>query len=145
MATINVYVPDALRQRMDNAGEKNWSAIAQRAFESHLERMAVGAKASGKLSMVVERLRASKTKYAEKEKNTGYDYGYSWAKERAEFHDLQAVVGAADYHSAASVVRKTKDFSQRDEFGDTSLPSEEMWEGFVDGATALYTDVIDKL
>lgn len=36
MATINLRIPDELRQRMDKAGGEIWSAIAQQAFESHL-------------------------------------------------------------------------------------------------------------
>jgi hypothetical protein len=35
--------------------------------------------------------------------------------------------------------------ARRDEFGDASLPSDEMWEGFVDGVTALYNDVVERM
>jgi hypothetical protein len=145
MATITIDVPDALRQRMDDAADADWSAIARRAFESHLERMAVRAKADAELDVAVDRLRASRTRHEERRKHAGYDHGYAWAKDRAEFHDLQTVVDAPGYRSAANLVRKTPGFSQRDEFGDAALPSDEMWEGFIDGATALYNDVIDKL
>ena len=145
MATIRVQVPDALRQRMDATAGTDWSAVARQAFESHLERMAVRARATGQISATADRLRDSRAKYDEEQRNEGYDHGYAWAKDRAAFHDLQAVVDAPDYRSAADVVRKTDGFSRRDEFGDAALPSDEMWEGFVDGATALYNDVIDKL
>lgn len=144
MATINVLVPDSLHQRMANAGEVDWSAVARRAFESHLRHIAAGAKADGEVRAAADRLQASKAAHEERERNAGYDYGYAWAKDRAEFHDLQTVVDAPDYRSAAAAVRKTHGFSRRDEFGDTAFPSDEMWEGFVDGATALYNDVVKK-
>jgi hypothetical protein len=130
---------------MDDAADADWSAIARRAFESHLERVAVRAKAGTDLGATVDRLRASKARRDEEQKHACYDHGYAWAKDRAEFHDLQMVVDALGYRSAANLVRKTPGFSQRDEFGDAALPSDEMWEGFIDGATALYNDVIDKL
>ena len=130
---------------MDAAGDADWSAIAQRAFESHLERLSVTAAAVGSSGANSSRLQASKAKYEEQQRNSGYAFGYAWARDRAEFRDLQTVVDAPDYRSAANVVRKTRGFSQRDEFGDAAFPSDEMWEGFVDGATALYNDVLDKL
>ena len=145
MATIHVQIPDALRRRMDEAGAEDWSAIAQRAFESHLERMAVRTKAAPQMSAAVDRLQASKARYDDRQKSDGYGFGYAWARDRAEFHDLHRVVDAPNYRSAADAVRMTRGFSQRDEFGDTALPSDEMWEGFVDGATDLYNDVVDKL
>lgn len=145
MATINVFVPDTLRQRMDDAGEVDWSAIAQQAFDGYLAQMAARTTSNGELSAASDRLHASKAAYEERERNAGYAFGYAWAKHRAQFRDLQTVVDAPDYPSAADVVRTTRGFSQRDEFGDTTFPSDEMWEGFVDGATALYNDVIDKI
>ena len=145
MATINLYVSDALRHRMDLADEQNWSAVAQQAFEAHLGRLAVHGKANGKLGAAVERLKASKVKYEDEQKAEGYERGYAWAQDRAEFHDLESMVGAADYPAAVGIVQKTKSFLQRDEFGDAVLPSDEMWEGFVDGATALYNDVADQM
>jgi hypothetical protein len=50
------------------------------------------------------------------------------------------MVGAPDYRAAVDIVRRTKGFSQRDEFGESMYPSDEMWEAFVDGATARYNE-----
>jgi len=145
VATIKIPVPESLRQRMDKAAGEDWPAIARQAFESHLERMALRGSADAKLGPVIDRLQASKARYDERQKRAGFGRGYAWARDRAEFHDLQQVVDAPDYRTAADVVRRTRGFSQRDEFGDAALPSDEMWEGFVDGATALYGDVVDNL
>lgn len=140
MASIKLYVPDELRQRMDKAGGEDWSAVAQQAFEAHLERLAIAAKAGGLVTAAVDSLQASPTAEVNRERNAAYDYGYAWARDRAGAGDLRAVVNAPNYHSAADIVRRTKGFSQRDEFGDCAYPSDEMWEAFVDGATALYND-----
>ena len=143
MASIKLYVRDDLRQRMDKAGGEDWSAIAQEAFESHLKRLAMAAKAGGQIPAVVKDLQSSPG--VDTAGNAAYDHGYAWARDRAEAGDLHAVVDAPNYRSAADVVRRTKGFSQRDEFGDCAYPSDEMWEAFVDGATALYNDEADKL
>jgi hypothetical protein len=145
MATVNVYVSDALRRQMDEAADQNWSAIAQQAFETHLARLAQRGKAGGCLDDAIERLRASKARYEGEQNTSDYDRGYAWAKDRAEHHDLVSMVEAPDYVSAVSIVRKTSGFQERDEFGDAALPSNEMWEGFVDGATALYNEVAGRL
>lgn len=50
------------------------------------------------------------------------------------------MVSAPNYRTAVDIVRGTKGFSQRDEFGDCAYPSDEMWEAFVDGATARYNE-----
>lgn len=128
MATINLYLPDKLRQRMDMASGEDWSAIAQQAFETHLERLV-----------------ASRGRKEGVGANAAYAHGYAWARDRAVHRDLRAVVDSADYRSAADVVRGTKGFSERDEFGDCLFPSDEMWEAFVDGATALYNDTVDEV
>ena len=55
------------------------------------------------------------------------------------------MAGAPTYDAAARVARDSRRFSERDEFGDAMRPSDEMWEAFVDGATALYRDVEGNL
>ena len=72
--------------------------------------------------------------------NAAYDQGYTWARDRAVSRDLRAMVSAPNYRTAVDIVRGTKGFSQRDEFGDCAYPSDEIWEAFVDGATARYNE-----
>lgn len=130
---------------MRMAGDEDWSAIAKKAFETHLMRSAIRRDESGALGAAVDRLRAGKAKYEQGQTTASYGHGYAWARDRAEFRDLRAIVDAPDYLSAADVVRRSKGFSQRDEFGDSAYPSDEIWEAFVDGATALYHDVAGNL
>jgi hypothetical protein len=113
MPRIELDMPDALWQRMQNAPGEDWGAIAVKAIEAHLA------------------LR----------KHESYASGYSWARDRADIRDLKAMVESTTTASATDIVRGTRGFSQRDEFGDHLAPSDEMWEAFVDGATQLYRDV----
>jgi hypothetical protein len=145
MTTMTVDLPEELVQRMTMAGDQDWSTIARKAFESHLRRLAIRPTECGSLSVAIDRLRAGKASYDQGQTAASYGQGYSWARDRAEFRDLRALVDAPDYLSAADVVRRSKGFSQRDEFGDAAYPSDEIWEAFVDGATALYHDVAGEL
>ncbi|HKS94893.1 MAG TPA: hypothetical protein VJV74_02045 [Terriglobia bacterium] len=139
--TIEIHVPDELRRRMDEASGEDWSEVARQAIERRLERLKPPATAS------LHPLRTDGDGQppdgaAEQRRlaNAAYDQGYMWARDRAATRDLRAMVSAANYRSAVDIVRGTKGFSQRDEFGDCAYPSDEMWEAFVDGATAGYNE-----
>jgi hypothetical protein len=115
---VTIDVPDALWQRMRACRGEDWEAVARQAFAT---RAAQGAAHSAQL-------RGS----------TSYRQGYAWARDHADFADLKAVAEAPTYASAADLVRRSRGFNQRDEFGDALQPSDEMWEAFVDGATAQF-------
>jgi hypothetical protein len=141
MAIVEIHVPDELRRRMDEVGDEDWSQIARQAIERRLEQLISLASAARRPSCAdgdgeppgnaAEQRRLA---------NAAYDQGYTWARERAPGRDLRAMVSAPDYRTAVDIVRGTKGFSQRDEFGDSAYPSDEMWEAFVDGATAQYNE-----
>jgi len=140
MATIEIHVPDELRRRMDEAGNEDWSEIARQAFERHLHGLAT--RASAALHPRIDGDDRGSGDSAEERAFAGaaYDHGYAWARDRAAKGDLRAMVNARSYRAAVDIVRSTKGFSQRDEFGDCAFPSDEMWEAFVDGATARYNE-----
>lgn len=143
MALIKLYVPDELHRRIGQAGGEDWSAVVRQAFESHLERLANAAKARGQAPPAADSPQAGSSADGNRAGNAAYEHGYAWARDRAGARDLRAVVDAPNYRSAAGIVRRTKGFSQHDEFGDWAQPSDEMWEAFVDGATARYNDNVD--
>jgi hypothetical protein len=145
MTTISFDLPEELVQRMTMAGDEDWSGIARKAIESHLKRLPTARGERGPLTATIDRLRAGKASYHQGKAAASYGQGYAWARDRAEFRDLRAMVDAPDYLSAADVVRRSKGFSRRDEFGDAAYPSDEIWEAFVDGATALFHDVAGEL
>ena len=140
MAIIEIHVPDELRRRMDNVTGEDWSQIAREAIEMRLVRLATGASAPSPASPGGDGERIGDPAEERRRANAAYDQGYAWARDRAISRDLQAMVTAPNYRTAVDIVRATNGFSQRDEFGDCAFPSDEMWEAFVDGATARYNE-----
>jgi hypothetical protein len=139
--TIQIRVPDELRRRMDEAGSEDWSQVARRAIERHLERLAPPGTAPLQPSRFDGDIQPPGGAAEERRlANAAYDHGYTWARDRAVTRDLRAMVNAPSYRTAVDIVRGTKGFSQRDEFGDSAYPTDELWEAFVDGATARYNE-----
>src|SRR6476620_501940 len=90
MARINVSVPDSLKERMSALDSRvNWSEVAQAAFEREIIKHNFEVK---NMEQVIERLRASKTAFAEKEQADGLAHGRSWAQQHASYKHLRAVV-----------------------------------------------------
>jgi len=108
---------------MQRLPEENWQAVALRAFATRASDASLPASPYGSATP----------------REASYDAGYAWARDRAQRADLRSMVEAG-YAAAAQIVRGSVGFSTRDEFGQAAYPSEEMWESFVDGATALYRD-----
>lgn len=148
MARMNISVPDELKNRMDNAGNgENWSAIACTAFEIRLGEIAK-LKQEKEMSDVIQRLRASKKSRQTEAFSLGEKLGYQWARDRAEFDELERVLdfegdkvdafdrfvteGAYDLWDSLCV--EPEDI-KRDGFLD----------GFIDGVTRLYNEVADAL
>ena len=175
MPKINIYVPDEMKARMDVAeATANWSAIAQRAFESelnHIERV----KEVKSMGDVIERLQASKQKKAEGLQKEGRECGVDWAKHRAEYDELKRASqidtttlyqGHSDELDAGNRYEVAKDIladsewdslDQReadsaiaDLFGidDDMLEdvvTTEFIEGFLEGAADVWDEVADKI
>jgi hypothetical protein len=139
MATLIMKLPESLWQRMQALRDEDWTLLAVRAFEARIAEVD-REDSSNVIEAAANRLRAGKNEEGQADR-IGYDRGYSWARDRAKYRDLQAMIDAPSYASAAQVVRNTSGFCERDEFGDALRPSDEMWEAFVDGATQLYRDI----
>ena len=90
MARVSIYVTDELKARMDKAGDLNWSAAAQRAFEIELS-LARWKMVENEEAMVIERLRASKHREDEADRNAGREAGQEWARTAAEYGELKRV------------------------------------------------------
>lgn len=89
MATLNVYLPDALKADMDSIEGVNWSQVAQEAFRRtiQLERVKQVDMTQGKL----ERLRATRGNKADREEAEAVAAGKTWALDSAEFEELERV------------------------------------------------------
>lgn len=117
---MTIDVPEALWQRMRACRGEDWADVAIRAFTARAAQLAEHS--------------------AHLKESASYRLGYAWARDHADVADLQAVARAPSYASAAELVRRSRGFRERDEFGDALQPSDEMWEAFVDGASAQFND-----
>ncbi len=173
MPKMSIYVPDEMKARIDEAGDRaNWSGIAQRAFGvelNHLESV----KEIGSMTDVIERLRASKEKNAEASINDGRKAGRNWAMRWAEYDALkrvaalnadllleiyeepeiaaraiviEAVVGDRD--ETRDILKRGSDtaelFSVDEDMIDATL-TQEWLAGFVEGAQAVWYEIADKI
>lgn len=98
MAKITIYVGDDLKGRMDQQPAKNWSGVAQEAFELELR---TTAKENMEMDDVIERLRASKTKKEQTEKPAWIKKGREWAMRVPDADELERL-GELDYSDAES-------------------------------------------
>ena len=143
---------------MDEAGEAvNWSAVAKRAFieavATHFIR-----KDTSDMTSVVERLRASKERVEAASFASGQDCGRTWAKEAAEYDELQRIAAYEestrprlnDLLSLQNLLDPDDQMDWRDwksfweQHGD-GKPNDAFAQGFIDGAAEIYNEVADKL
>lgn len=83
MATINVYVPDHLKQDMDALDPApNWSGLCQAAIKQEITRLRAIA---GEKSAIIARVRATGSKQFQ----MGYDDGKTFAAETADLDDFE--------------------------------------------------------
>ena len=172
MPKISIYVPDEMKARMDEAGDRaNWSAIAQRAFGVELNHLQ-SVKEIGSMTDVIERLRASKENSAQASIVDGRVAGRDWAKRAAEYDELkrvaalnadmliefyeepdapraivmEAIIGDRD--EARDVFRQRSDtaelFSVDEDMLEVTL-TQEWLAGFVEGAQAIWEEIADKI
>jgi hypothetical protein len=83
---MSIYVPDELKERMDDADSVNWSGVAQSAFEKVLR---LHPKLTeNEMQATIERLKASKTAQTDDVIAAGVEAGKKWAMEKASYLDL---------------------------------------------------------
>jgi hypothetical protein len=160
MARVSIYVPDELKARMDAAGELNWSAAAQRAFEVeiNLQRWKME---TDVIEKAAARLRAGREKYEAGRHAGGRATGRRWALEDADYTAVKALVGYSEdkaiieASTLSSLILGDEDPSHvevRDLWeqllGDDFRGAEPglAWiEGFVEGAGEVWEAVADKI
>ncbi len=159
MGRINLYISDALEERMSGLKDHvNWSRVAQDAFERAINIESL--RAEGKMDEAkLERIRASRDSTEEKRQASGHAAGREWALDRAEFEQLERVVSldvgsiAGDFGEDALPLWLTSavtgaespdpdDVSDYMEtFFGTTKPSRASIDGFIRGATEVYSEV----
>jgi hypothetical protein len=156
MPRVTVYVSDELKARMDASGDDlNWSNIAQIAFSSAIATNEIR-KGVKDMTAVVERLRASKQRVEAEWRTWGKEAGERWAKEDAEYDDLELLSGC---NAAGNVDLDTfqrcldpannRDAQEWQEFWQNCLgelpPRGSVLAAFIEGALEVYEEVKDKL
>jgi hypothetical protein len=86
---LSIYVSDDLGERVRAAGELNVSATCQAALRRELEMIEARAAATTDLDRMAVRLRESRGDWEQELRNEGRVYGAEWAKNWAEWDDLQ--------------------------------------------------------
>jgi hypothetical protein len=90
MAKLNLYVPDDLKARMDEVGDRvNWSEVARPALQSALA--AEEHRRNANMTTAIERLRASKQETLQNEQANGKQAGREWAEKYASYDDLRRI------------------------------------------------------
>jgi hypothetical protein len=163
MAKVTIYVPDELKARMEAAEHLNWSAAAQRAFEVELN-LARWKMVENEEEKVIERLRASKAREDETDRNYGRRCGQKWARNAAEYGELKRVATFQHWNEtpeedcAGTLVRlimgvddireidrsDKRDLWQQLHDGENE-PDPAWIDGFVEGATEVWDEVADKV
>jgi hypothetical protein len=159
VAKVNLYVPDDLKAQMDETGESvNWSAVAQRAFREAISINRIR-KDGSDLGPVVERLRASKGRYEERQLTAGKEVGARWAKKEAEYFELRFVADFDPDSRDKELDCRTlewlidpdgvTDSYSWAEFWETHYgrgqPSDAFIRGFIEGAAEVYNEIADQL
>jgi hypothetical protein len=164
MPRVTLYVPDDLKTRMDDAGEAiNWSAVAQRAFREAVLTQAMR-KEPHDMTNVVERLRASKAKVEARDLEYGKDEGATWAREGAEYDELERIAKFRDAHDADANIEVLRQLIDPDGEADPDYwrivfgediyrqveqlgqePTGAFCQGFVEGAYGVFNEVRHQL
>ena len=164
MARTTISLPDDLKERMDAVKEPvNWSQVAARAFETRLGEIA--SRARGKdMDSVIQRLRASKVACEDSDTKEGREAGERWAQHDAEWSELERLdralrddsfwiegIEEQDWARVVYLAMGNDECSSRsdiEEFWgeDVEVHSSRAWfQGFCDGAIAVFDEVRDKV
>lgn len=84
MATMNIYLPDALKTAMDEvpAPAPNWSGICQKCIQAEIDRLKA---AQGDMEALVARVKAA----GSSQYDQGYQDGLEFARESADVDDFE--------------------------------------------------------
>ena len=88
MASMNIYIPDALKRRMDAVEGVNWSPLACRAFEIKLAEL-ITKRGAKDMDDVVARLKALKANTDDELTKAGREHGRAWASNTADKPELE--------------------------------------------------------
>jgi hypothetical protein len=109
MATMNISLPDELKERMEGIAGVKWSRVAAEAFEREVNSRTLK---GNDMQAAIERLKTSRVKVEETDRQSGIECGKSWAMKDAEWDQLVAVAELDEASLSAGLL-----FQQLAEFG----------------------------
>ena len=153
MATINLYVSEALREQMrEHESELNWSRLASDAFQRaiDLERT----RAMNIEQAALQRLKISRESAGDQRRAEGMALGKQWAQETSEFEELERLANIEEWRLvdgdnahwkvlATAVTGRSDlnwqeiDWAIQPIFGSRKPTLDEV-SGFIEGATAVF-------
>jgi hypothetical protein len=92
MATLNISLPDDLKERMERVSGVKWSRVAAEAFEREVKSRTLE---GTDMTAAIERLKASRAKSEENDRQSGIEAGKAWAMREAEW-DVLCTVACLD-------------------------------------------------
>jgi hypothetical protein len=152
---MSIYVPDDMKERMDDVGDLNWSSIARSAFSTAMIRN--NFQKEPIMEDVIERLRASKFEHEQRETIEGKKDGRAWAMKTASFAELRAIATLdldpyegvqppydivdqrLDHNNASAEESLFYDHTER------KMASDEYVRAFVEAAGEVWEEVEDQL
>src|SRR4051794_39782642 len=155
MASLNIYVPDELKKRMDAVSDVNWSDITRPALLSALATLEQHR--SPDMNATIERLRASKAECLKRDELDGQTHGREWAEQHADYDKLrrlselnQPTIDANPMGALYRAVDPDDQMSLGDVkeycFGDADANvSDAFIVAFIAGAVRLFNEVAPKL
>jgi len=152
MPRINIYVSDAMKERMDALRDRvKWSEVAQAAFDREISISTVPKDPN--MDQVIERLRASKIEHEKAVAKKGRQDGREHAKRWLKYADLQAIANLEleGEHFASQVDRALGNSGTQ--WGDSfwndgemnTAPSDDYVEAFVEGCKDIWNEIADKV
>ena len=90
MATMNISLPDTLREEMNKQPRVVWSHVAVEAFENKIQENIKNYEVTD-MPQAIARLQASKKAYSDVLKTEGYQYGLKWAMKYANYEELVTI------------------------------------------------------
>jgi hypothetical protein len=167
VARTTISLSDDLKAEMDALGESiNWSATAAEAFRAEIERANVRSNRikGKKMTLAIDRLKASKKQFEDLARDRGHAEGVAWAQESADFAELKSLskvwpltescetedaLGAPGVFLRMISEGRLGDRQDINDFwtnlghegGDQDQYSHQFWDGFTEGALEVFEQV----
>ena len=144
MATMNISLPDTLKDEMNKQPQVVWSHVAVKAFENEVQKNIKNNEVTD-MPQAIARLQASKKTYSDALKTEGYQYGLEWAMKYAEYEELVTIKKYTERHGMPKNIYELEKI-----LDDTSVEFDDLKDSeiesakFTDGLVTAALEVLEK-